>query len=412
MTVRKPKHSWTRTWWWLPALLGIAVLGNEAKATPPRTIYWEGAHLERLRDTPEAHSSRIKKSLRQLSQAADAALSRGPYSVTDKDLTPPSGDKHDYMSFSRYWWPNPETADGLPYVRRDGVVNRELVSRGDRVRLGSFCDDIEVLCLAAYLLDRKPCAEHAAKLLRVWYLDPETRMASNLRFGQAVPGRSEGRGPGVLDTRHFVRVIEGIHLLESLGSVDEQMSEELRGWFDEYLTWLRESKIGREEQAAKNNHGIWYDAQTAATAVFVGKEELAKRILIDLRDRRLPAGLMEDGSQPEELRRTMSLHYSLFALSAYAMAARVGEGVGLDLWRSADPDAPGCELALRYAAPYVTKQSEWPHQQIKRYTISDSQAHLFYLAATVYQDQRYLALLDKAPRRDDGIRLAPLIFAR
>ncbi|QDT67881.1 Alginate lyase [Planctomycetes bacterium MalM25] len=394
------------------SLVCLGMFAGSSLATPPTTVYWDGEHLERVRNAPAERDRQVVKSLKQLGRAAAEALRHEPYSVTDKDLLPPSGDKHDYMSFSRYWWPNPDTDDGLPYVRRDGVVNRELVSRGDRERLGSFCDDVEALALAAYLLDREPCAAHARRMLRVWFLDPETRMSPNLSYGQAVPGVSEGRGPGILDTRHFVRVIESVHLLESLGAIDKEMGEELREWFDKYLAWLRESDIGRHEQAAKNNHGVWYDAQTAAIAVFIGEKELARRILIDLRDRRLPAAVEPDGSQPQELRRTMSLHYSLFSLSAYAMAARVGEAVGLDLWRPADPAANGCERALRYAAPYVARQDEWPHTQIKRYTISDSQSHLFYLAASAFEDPQYLKLLENAPRRDGDLRMAPLLFAR
>lgn len=46
-------------------------------------------------------------------------------SVVDKLRTPPSGVRHDYMSIGPYWWPNPASADGLPYVRRDGEVNPE-----------------------------------------------------------------------------------------------------------------------------------------------------------------------------------------------------------------------------------------------------------------------------------------------
>ena len=35
------------------------------------------------------------------------------------------GDKHDYLSFGSYWWPDPDKPDGLPYIRRDGGVNPE-----------------------------------------------------------------------------------------------------------------------------------------------------------------------------------------------------------------------------------------------------------------------------------------------
>ena len=49
-------------------------------------------------------------------------MTAGPFSVVDKAILPPSGDRHDYLSIGPYWWPNPDTADGRPYVRRDGQV--------------------------------------------------------------------------------------------------------------------------------------------------------------------------------------------------------------------------------------------------------------------------------------------------
>ena len=63
--------------------------------------------------------------LKKLQIGAERAQLGDTYSVTDKTLSPPSGNKHDYMSLAPYWWPNPNTANGLPYIRRDGVVNPE-----------------------------------------------------------------------------------------------------------------------------------------------------------------------------------------------------------------------------------------------------------------------------------------------
>src|SRR5690606_41789327 len=67
----------------------------------------------------------------KLLQQADKALTRKAYSVTQKDGIAPSGNKHDYVSLSRYWWPNPDTPDGLPYIYKDGQSNPEL-NRYDR----------------------------------------------------------------------------------------------------------------------------------------------------------------------------------------------------------------------------------------------------------------------------------------
>ncbi len=49
-----------------------------------------------------------------LIRAADKAMTDGPWSVTDKTRTPPSGDRHDYMSIAPYFWPDPAKADRLP----------------------------------------------------------------------------------------------------------------------------------------------------------------------------------------------------------------------------------------------------------------------------------------------------------
>jgi hypothetical protein len=51
---------------------------------------------------------------------AEEALTRGPFSVMDKTDLAPSSKKQDYWHPAPYWWPDPETPDGLPYIRRDG----------------------------------------------------------------------------------------------------------------------------------------------------------------------------------------------------------------------------------------------------------------------------------------------------
>jgi hypothetical protein len=46
--------------------------------------------------------------------AANKMLSKRIVTVMDKQMTPSSGDKHDYMSMGRYWWPDNQ-GDGLLY---------------------------------------------------------------------------------------------------------------------------------------------------------------------------------------------------------------------------------------------------------------------------------------------------------
>lgn len=92
-----------------------------------------------------------------------------------KEETPASGDKHDYMSQARYYWPDPKQANGKPYISRDGLSNPEL-EKLDRARLGKMSNSVITLSLAYYFSGEEKYARKATELIRVWFLDKPTRM--------------------------------------------------------------------------------------------------------------------------------------------------------------------------------------------------------------------------------------------
>jgi hypothetical protein len=164
---------------------------------PLRLLVLSPTALATVKSRVANEEQRFAPAFEKLLAEADEALSAGPYSVTSGGVLPPSGDRHDYMSVGPYWWPDPNKDDGLPYIRRDGRVNPEFYEH-DTVPRGKMCDAVETLALAYYLTDQEKYANHAARLLRVWFLDDETRMNPHLRYGQAIPGRCTGRGFGLL----------------------------------------------------------------------------------------------------------------------------------------------------------------------------------------------------------------------
>ena len=109
---------------------------------------------------------------KKLIQNADKLLKIKNPTVIDKTILPPTGNKHDYLSLSRYWWPNPKTADGLPWVRRDGNTNPETQTDAiDRKRLGFMGASVWKLSLAYYFTNNEKYAQKAVSMIETWFLN-------------------------------------------------------------------------------------------------------------------------------------------------------------------------------------------------------------------------------------------------
>lgn len=386
-------------------------LSHAENSESSQPIVWEAGHMAVLKSQSDSPDDQLRRVLRRLRHNANEALRSGPHSVMHKKEVPPSGDKHDYLSYSRYWWPNPDTEDGLPYVRYDGKTNVKMRAKGDRDRIGQLFYDVEALTLAYYFFDEPKYAEHASLLLRTWFVDADTKMNPNLNFGQAVLGRSEGRGVGIIDTRGFIVLLDCVALLKDSDSWTEAHQQGLRDWFSEFLVWLRESKLGKEEREAENNHGSWYAAQISRIALFVGERDFARKIVEHTRDKRIPDQFTAEGSQPYENERTKSLHYSFFNLSALSVVARVGEELGIDLWNHEPSEGGSLQVGLTYLLPYLTSPGDWPHKQIDTFSLSPRTIQVLRMASTRYQDRRFAEAICRVDHRREEMNYAPFVCA-
>lgn len=327
----------------------------------------------------------------QLLADARKALRAGPFSVVTKAVVPPSGDKHDFISLSQYWWPNPQSANGLPYVRRDGEANPEAKEYSDPKSFDSLVSSLDTLALAYYLTDDQRYADHAVTLLRAWFLDSDTRMNPNLNYGQVTPGTNGDRGNSVLDMRDLAAVIDDIGLLASARAWKAADQRGMREWFGAYLDWLLNSDVGKEEAQSDNNHGTWYDTQVVAIALFLDQGDLAARVVDESVSRRIARQIEPDGRQPLELARTRSWDYSVFNLSALFRLAALSERAGRDLWHVQTADGRGIRKALDWLVPFADGDQAWPYKQIAELD-PEALSPLLRQAAAKYPDGGYRAL--------------------
>jgi hypothetical protein len=307
----------------------------------------------------QADPKHPEPALARLLDDAGKAMHEIPFSVTDKAVLPPSGDKHDYLSLAPYAWPNPGKAGGLPYLFRDGKTNPERDSIPDHAQLSRLAALTETLGLAYYFTADEAYAQQAAKLLRTFFIAPATRMNPNLNYAQGVPGKEAGRPAGIIDFVPIARLIDGVQLLGTGESWTPEDRDALLGWFRAYLSWLRESDLGRMEGQAKNNHGTWYDVQIAALALATAQPDLASDVLAFSHKRRIGREIEPDGRQPEELHRTRSWHYAVYNLEAFVALANLGARAGVELWRYQTPDGRSLRKAIDWLIPFALGKQPW-----------------------------------------------------
>ncbi len=271
-------------------------------------------------------------------------------------------------------------------------MNPESKQGTDDVPFGRMTGAVTALAAAYRETKEERFAARAALLLRVWFLDAATRMNPNLDYGQGVPGRSTGRGAGIIATRSLVEIVEAARALEASPSWTPADRQGFLAWCAAYAGWLKTSRNGREEAAAENNHGTWYDAQLIALLLHTGaRDEATARA--EGAKRRIASQIEPDGRQPRELARTRSWSYSVMNLHGWFAVATLAQQAGVDLWHYRTADGRSLRAALDYLVPFARGGAPWPHQQIAPIDHAGL-VGLLDRAAPVWKHDQYRALAD------------------
>ncbi|HUB87303.1 MAG TPA: alginate lyase family protein [Verrucomicrobiae bacterium] len=328
-------------------------------------------------------------------QAADAALQIEPITITKYRAKMSEGGPNDYYSNGDYWWPNPNTTNGLPYVQRDGETNPDNFNQ-HRECIWELKDAVAALGAAYKITGDDKYATKAAELLKVFFLDPKTRMNPNLKYAQAIPGVSTGRGIGIIDTLHLIEIPKAVEAMEKSPAFSPEEVAGLKKWFADYTEWMLTSSNGHDEANAGNNHAVAFWLQVAVFSQFTGNETNLAECRAHFKDVFVPKQMADNGSFPRELARTKPYGYSIFQLDNMATLCQVLSTTNDDLWTFTLPDGRGIRKAMEFMYPFLADKSKWPKKpDVMAWSGWPAREPSLLFAGLAFNNQNYLDLWEK-----------------
>jgi hypothetical protein len=246
--------------------------------------------------------------------------------------------------------------NGEPYIDCDGQRNPEM-HEYDHDGLINATTAVIDLGTAYYFTGDEKYAQHAAYILRTYWINNATRPYPSMDYGHYTPGVSDGQHGCIIDTHFFPEMLDSVALLENSSSWTAADNSALLSWFGQFGDWLLNSDFGKQESAATNNHGVWYDVQTSAVLLHSGNLAAAKTIAQNAGPNRVWVQIMPDGELPAEEARTKSWSYTEFCTDAFTHLSSLTPNSGVELFDyvSPPPNRSSITGTLQWQIPYQWK---------------------------------------------------------
>ena len=289
------------------------------------------------------------------------------------------------------------------------------------------------LAAAQLLTEEKRYGDAAAAHLRLWFIEPTTRMAPRLEFAQVARRSGVSTGPaspvgsftGIVETLPLVEVVQAIPFLAAAGSLTDKDLKSLQEWFSDYLRWLtapedsgpRLPALARDQ---KDHHATSWMLQVTAYTLFTvsdtGAPKNEDRAMTELRHRfrsvTLRNQIAAEGMFRHEISSPNSFRDSLFNLDMLAVLCLLLSTRFENVWEYQLEDGPGMRVAMAFHFPSIANRAKWPYR---------ADAHFFnqlpgrrtslLLAARAYQRPEYATLwktLDPDPPAMELQRTLPV----
>lgn len=300
---------------------------------------------------------------------AEECMEKEPINIGDCPAPLSKGGKNEYFSQSDYWWPNPETEDHLPWIRKDGETNPDNFD-DHRILLRRMRKVVCAEAAAYKVTGEEKYAEQAVKFLEAWFLTDETRMEPTLNFSQVVLGRFDngGRRGGIIDTLHLIELPLAIEELKTSKAMTHEILDGLKKWFNDYLDFMLFSKLGKGEFDQVNNHGVAWCVQATLYAKIAEREEVLEICRKRFKEDFLVNQLADDGTFPEEIARTKPYNYSLFIMDLMSILAYFLSTKEENLFQYTTGSGKSLKTGLDFILPVTKDKSLWKfHKDVEHF---------------------------------------------
>ncbi len=308
--------------------------------------------------------------------------------------------KNDYISMAPYLWENSKNPN--KYIVKDGVDNPERLNNNtfDSVRLNKFIMYLDKLSIAYKLTGDTKYSNVASKLLKVWFIDPSTKMNPNMKYAEIFKTKS-GKviftGSSMISSVPLINVVNDLNLLGN--SINSSESYKLKSWFNKFSNWLLDANGGNIDKLRINNHGTWLDAELATFYDYAGNRKMAIDILKTVGPDAINPQIQSSGKIPSALVRTKSLDYTEYNLEAFITLANLGQKYGLNIWDYKSENGGSIKKALNYVTNYLAGKTKWNYKNISGKNINETGNKKFItylkLANMYYKNKQYSKVIEK-----------------
>jgi len=323
--------------------------------------------------------------LKKLNEIAEKYLKEPDVNVTQKgegwDMYFPKEhrvDIHDYVSFSIYFYPDTARGNSIqsPWVNLERLgSNHVMREKFDYQRSSKMVSRISTFAKAWYFTNDKRYAEAAVSQLRVWFINPATRMNPNMQYGQFVPFHPEyqfGAYWGIIEAMSYHEILNAIALVKNSSCWKEEDNDKMKEWLYQWSQWLRKSANGQKEgrYEGNNNHGIYYDVQLTTAWMFLGnykginwEDSVQNYFKTFVPVARIKYQIDENGGMYKELPRPGASAYECMCLKGFELLAISASKYNIDLWNwnSEASDKRSIREAIEWLFPFYNGNKKWTY---------------------------------------------------